>query len=335
MREVADAAGITKRVYPHLLRHTMATRLLALGMDITDVQRFLGHDDIATTRLYAETSGGRAAAQVRPGHRPRRPALVQAIAAARRAPAAAFAADLLSGAHQSPLVHEEAVLVLRRRAFTSRREKLSARKRWRALLRSITRSSSQRISGSSSRPSCARHDLLEQSAMVSRSSMASRPTASSAGPHSPPVRRNPRPDRRGGHRCRAEDRPGSIPDDPRPGSRAARTLYVVLVSELGSLAEPEARQVHPRRGDGEIERAVTDGADPELIQVNALPAHRDLDDPVQLLKLVAAGSRTRRQTIGLTSSSRTFNWKIEPFGVSGGLLLGDDRRGMTRSISQR
>ena len=30
VREVADAAGITKRIYPHLLRHTVATRLLAL-----------------------------------------------------------------------------------------------------------------------------------------------------------------------------------------------------------------------------------------------------------------------------------------------------------------
>jgi len=56
VREVARAAAITKRVYPHLLRHTMATRLLALGMEITDVQRFLGHEDIATTRLYAETT---------------------------------------------------------------------------------------------------------------------------------------------------------------------------------------------------------------------------------------------------------------------------------------
>ena len=54
--EVARAAGITKRVYPHLLRHTMATRLLTLGMEITDVQRFLGHEDLATTRRYAETT---------------------------------------------------------------------------------------------------------------------------------------------------------------------------------------------------------------------------------------------------------------------------------------
>ena len=31
-------------------------RLLSLGMDITDVQRFLGHADITTTRHYAETT---------------------------------------------------------------------------------------------------------------------------------------------------------------------------------------------------------------------------------------------------------------------------------------
>lgn len=56
VRQVAGKAGITKRVYPHLLRHTMATKLLWLGMDITDVQRFLGHENITTTRHYAETT---------------------------------------------------------------------------------------------------------------------------------------------------------------------------------------------------------------------------------------------------------------------------------------
>ena len=56
VREVARDAGIGKRIYPHLLRHTMATRLLALGMHITDIQKFLGHEDIGATRIYAETS---------------------------------------------------------------------------------------------------------------------------------------------------------------------------------------------------------------------------------------------------------------------------------------
>jgi integrase/recombinase XerD len=56
VRDVARKAGIGKRLYPHLLRHTMATRLLADGMDITDIQKFLGHEDIGATRIYAETS---------------------------------------------------------------------------------------------------------------------------------------------------------------------------------------------------------------------------------------------------------------------------------------
>jgi integrase/recombinase XerD len=96
VREVADAAGIAKRIYPHLLRHTMATKLLALGMDITDVQRFLGHDDIGTTRLYAETNAATLRrrfdqATAPPGARH----LVQEIAATRGPSAAAFASDLL------------------------------------------------------------------------------------------------------------------------------------------------------------------------------------------------------------------------------------------------
>lgn len=53
VRAVARKAAINKRIYPHLLRHTVATKLLNLGMGMAEVQKFLGHQDIATTQLYA------------------------------------------------------------------------------------------------------------------------------------------------------------------------------------------------------------------------------------------------------------------------------------------
>ncbi len=97
VREVADTAGIAKRIYPHLLRHTVATRLLALGMEITDVQRFLGHDDIGTTRIYAETSVAMLRRKFDQVTAPGGRALVREIASAHGDVVAAFASDLLSG----------------------------------------------------------------------------------------------------------------------------------------------------------------------------------------------------------------------------------------------
>jgi len=53
----AREAGITKRVYPHLLRHSIATILLDSGqIPIDQVQKFLGHQRVSTTQIYAETS---------------------------------------------------------------------------------------------------------------------------------------------------------------------------------------------------------------------------------------------------------------------------------------
>lgn len=56
VKEAAEEAGIEKRVYPHLLRHTMAQRLADRGMPENLLQRFLGHDHPATTQVYYEPS---------------------------------------------------------------------------------------------------------------------------------------------------------------------------------------------------------------------------------------------------------------------------------------
>ena len=68
IRKYTEAAGIRRKITPHMFRHSFATFLIEEGVDISCVQQILGHSSIQTTQIYIHVAAKKQADILRTRH---------------------------------------------------------------------------------------------------------------------------------------------------------------------------------------------------------------------------------------------------------------------------
>jgi len=56
VRQARKATGIKKQITTHTLRHTFATHLLEMGLDLVSIKEQLGHESVMTTMIYLKVA---------------------------------------------------------------------------------------------------------------------------------------------------------------------------------------------------------------------------------------------------------------------------------------